>query len=380
MFKKLIELKQKRAAALAKAKEALMKGEADAHTDAMNEIEDLNKRIENVNKILDEERRFSEGEETPLPGAAKKTAQVDGFHVMSKVLRGQKLTEAEAATIGKALVTGEDAENGEGSLLPVDVQTKIRELRRSYVSLKDLVNVVPTTALSGSVPVATGARSGLTKFKDGEAIAEGPAPKFNSLSYTIEFAGALMPVSRILAAQAGGLTAYLDKWFVANAVLTENADIIVALFEPFGENNYLPIADLTDLGKMIITELNAASRAHGVIVTNQSGYAAMGAEKDLAGRSLLQPDPTNADQLKYKGMLVYALDDSELPNIDETHAPVICGDLKGSCDFIEYEGIAFSVSEHFYFNRNQNCLRVTEGYDVVAADSGGYFVGSYALS
>lgn len=35
--------------------------------------------------------------------------------------------------------------------MPEDVDTKIRDLRRSYISAKDLWTVIPTTSLSGQL-------------------------------------------------------------------------------------------------------------------------------------------------------------------------------------------------------------------------------------
>ena len=64
----------------------------------------------------------------------------------------------------KALVTGTNATNGEANLIPEDVDTTIRELRRSYISAKDLVTVIPTSSLSGSFDFESGSVTGLKDF------------------------------------------------------------------------------------------------------------------------------------------------------------------------------------------------------------------------
>ena len=42
--------------------------------------------------------------------------------------------------------------------------------------------------------------------------------------------------------------------------------------------------------------------------------------------------------------------------------------------------LTFDISEHFLFNKNQNCLRVTEGFDVMEADTSAYIYGSFEAS
>ena len=72
--------------------------------------------------------------------------------------------------------------------------------------------------------------------------------------------------------------------------------------------------------------------------------------------------------------------DAQLPNIDATHFPVIYGATKAGCTFIEYQGLTFDTSEHYLFGKNQNCLRVTEGFDVMGTDTSAYIYGSFTAS
>ena len=72
--------------------------------------------------------------------------------------------------------------------------------------------------------------------------------------------------------------------------------------------------------------------------------------------------------------------DAQLPNIDATHFPMFYGSTKAGCTFVEYQALTFDISEHFLFNKNQNCLRVTEGFDVVSTDTSAYIYGSFEAS
>jgi hypothetical protein len=42
--------------------------------------------------------------------------------------------------------------------------------------------------------------------------------------------------------------------------------------------------------------------------------------------------------------------------------------------------LEFNVSEHYFFGKNQNCLRVIEGFDVMSTDTGAYIYGSFTAS
>jgi HK97 family phage major capsid protein len=117
-----------------------------------------------------------------------------------------------------------------------------------------------------------------------------------------------------------------------------------------------------------------------VIVTNQSGFAALDEEEDKDGRPELQPNPTHPTEKLFQGLPVKVFPDAQLPNIDDTHYPVIYGDVKAGATFVEHEDLEFAISEHFLFNKNQNCLRVIEGFDVMSTDTGAYIYGSFTAS
>lgn len=69
-------------------------------------------------------------ERNKVPEEPKNKTTANGFSVMAKIALRKKLTEAE-----NALVTGTNGTDGENFLIPEDVDTTIRELRKDiYVS------------------------------------------------------------------------------------------------------------------------------------------------------------------------------------------------------------------------------------------------------
>ena len=118
------------------------------------------------------EKALFEMEKKQVPDDPKNATKANGFKAMAKKAFKKGLTEAE-----NALVTGTNGTDGENYLVPEDVDTTIRELRKTYKSAKDLVTVIPTSALSGSFVFENGVPTGLADFEDGSAIAEETNPK-----------------------------------------------------------------------------------------------------------------------------------------------------------------------------------------------------------
>lgn len=333
--------------------------------------------IDALQKEYEVEARMFTANKSQVPEEPVKTEKSSGFKILAKMLGKAKLTETEKS----ALVTGTNAANGEEYLLPEDIKLEINELRKTYISARDIVTVEQTDALSGSVNYEAGAPAGLTAFDDGAEISEETAPKFVRKLFTIGFFGKLIPISRILlGAEKAGLMGYINRWFVKNAIITENAAIFAQLKAGYNGGAPKAIKGWKALKQSINVDLDPSCKLDGHIVTNQSGFAALDAEEDADGRPVLQPNPAHATEKLFQGLPVKVFPDAQLPNIDATHFPVFYGSTKAGCTFVEYQALTFDISEHFLFNKNQNCLRVTEGFDVMEADTSAYIYGSFEAS
>jgi HK97 family phage major capsid protein len=127
-------------------------------------------------------------------------------------------------------------------------------------------------------------------------------------------------------------------------------------------------------------DLDPSCLIDGVIATNQSGFAALDAEEDKDGRPVLQANPAHPTEKLFQGLRIKVYPDAQLPNIDATHFPMIYGATKAGATFVEHQNLEFAISEHFLFNKNQNCLRVVEGFDVMSTDTDAYIYASFAAS
>lgn len=345
--------------------------EFDKANQTLDEIEELQKEYEvesKLFKVAKEEVTEDSIEEVK----SKKSA--DGFVAIAKMMTGKRMNDEEKALIIETNPSAEDS-HGTNYLLPEDVQLTIRELRRNYMSAKDLglVNVVPTNALSGSTNYETDDDGLLSDFEDGNDVAEEDGPKFKKVPFAIKFKGKLIYISNILSGnEKAGLKSYLNKWFVKKAVRTENKDIFTTLAKG---KDAKAVKGLTALKKHINADIDPSCSMAGVIITNQNGFAAMDNQKDRNGRGLLEENPSKKTKKMYQDMPIYVFSNKELADVSGKH-PMFIGATDAGCDFMDKDGLEFATSEHFAFNKNQNTLRVMEGYDTVQTDSEAY---SYVL-
>lgn len=350
-----------------RANQYLSEGKTKEAEEIVNQIDDLERQYVVAEKLA-QNRTAQVTDEVIDQAIAEKKA--NGFAVIAKMLKGKKLDDVEAAIV----IESDNAENPNGTnyLIPEDVNTEIRELKRTRKSAKELVNVIPVTTLSGSTNFEEDDNGLLDDFEDGAVIGESNNPKFKNKSWKIKFKGKLIYISNIvLGNEKAQLMSYIDKWFLRKATRTENTDIFAAL----KKGKTAKAVKGLDALKKEINLLDPSLKQ--VIVTNSSGFAAMDEEKDLAGKGMLSVDPTNASRKMFQSLPIEVFADNELPNIAEGKYPIFFGSTKDGCDFMDRESLDFAVSEHFAFNKNQTTLRVIEGYDVVETDKNAYEYISY---
>lgn len=347
--------------------------------DALEKEFNIEQRIYNASKGFAEDHAEDEGLDST--GADKAST---GFAVIAKMLRGQGLDETEmalvtpSAELSKALITGTNATSGENYLVPEDVRTEINLLRKTYVEAKKLCTLIQTESLAGNFTFESGTPAGLIAFDDGGAISDtGGDPSFERKPFAIKFYGKIIPVSNILTgAEKAGLMAYLNIWFLRNAILTENTKIFACLKE--GKTAEV-LTGWETLKTSINVDLDPSSKIGGVIVTNQSGFNYMDTEKDSTGRPILQSNPANSTQKLFQDMPIVVFPNSQLPDVTGKH-PFFYGRTDAGCWFIEFVSLLFASSSHAGFSKNQTQMRVIEGFDVIGADKDAYCYGLMGAS
>lgn len=362
MNKKMREL-------LAKIKEKNLQARKFQNEGKVAEAKQLIDEINDLKMSYENEKALFEMEKKQVPDDPKNATKANGFKAMAKIALRKKLTEAE-----NALVTGKSGTDGENFLVPEDVDTTIRELRKTYKSAKDLVTVVPTSSLTGSFVFEKGVPTGLADFEDGSAITEETNPTFEQKKFQITHKGKIFPISNILLeSEKAGLTSYLNNWFVKNSIISENTDIFDKLKDG---KTVKAIKGLDELKSSINKDLDPSALIGAVIVTNQTGFDIMDSETDAVGRPILKEDYANPTQKLFQGLPVVVFPDSQLPNVKTGQAPIFYGNLKAGCYFIDKKGYQFATSTEYKFNMNMTTMRVIESYDVIQADSSTYIYGT----
>ena len=360
MNKKMRDILASISAKTAEARKLQDDGKRDEAKALLDEVRNLRTDYEN-------EKALYEAERDAVPEDPEPKNKADGFAAMAKLAMKKPLTDAE-----DALIAG--GENGENFLVPEDVDVTIRELRKTYVSAKELVTVIPTKALAGGYTFESGTPTGLTPFEDGEEVADGEDPEFIQKKWAIKFAGKIFPVSNILlGAEKAGLMSYLNNWFVKNAIISENKDIFEALKKG---KTAKALKGLDALKTSINTDLDPSALIGGVIVTNQTGFNIMDSETDAVGRPVLEKDMKNPTQKLFQGLPIKVFPDAQLANIAAGKAPIFYGRTTAGAFMIEKLGLEFATSEHVFFKKNQLAMRVIEGYDVMQADADAYCYGT----
>lgn len=365
MNKKMREIKAQIEAKTNIVKGYMAENDIEKADVAMNEVESLQKAFEIEEKLFNAEMK--EVEENTDAKVEEKSEKASGFKAIAKMLLKRNLDDNE-----KALIVG--GANGENNLIPEDVKLEINELRKQYLSAKELVTVETTDALTGAVNYEVGNVNGLVDMTEGAEIDSADAPKFERKTFTIKFMGKLIPISRILlGSEKAGLLGYINRWFVKNAIVSENA----AIFEGLkADKEVKAIVGWEALKTSINVDLDPACLVDGVIATNQTGFAALDAEKDENGRGILAQNPTNPTQKMFQGLPIKVYSDAQLPNVGGK-APIFYGCTKAGVTFVEHTALEFATSEHYYFGKNQNALRVIEGFDVMGTDKDAYIYGTF---
>lgn len=333
---------------------------------AVNEIKDLQKQYE-IEKSLFEAEQGNVNENDAEENV--NTKKVDGFDTIVKILNNKPLDETE-----KALVTG--GASGENNLMPEDVDLTIREMRKSYVSAKDLVTVIPTDTMSGGFNFESGTPTGLVNLTDGDEADSSEQPSFARKSFAIKLYSKLIPVSKVLGkAERAGLLSYINRWFVKNAIITENQKIFATLKADKTPITYLTFDQLKTAAQ---TGLDMSVWSDGVIATNQSGYNHLSLLKTEDGKYLMQPlitEPTKKG-IDINGIIVpvKVYDNKFLPDVGGK-APIFFGSTKAGCYMIELGQTEFNSDDSYLFGKNQKALMILEGFDVIGADKDAYNYG-----
>ena len=352
--KKLRELMQLKAEKVTAAENAINNKEMEVANELMEEIKGYTKEIETIQNLI------SYKNDDKVVDLAEEKKEETGLVAVQNYIKSGIVNAAGP-------LKESEGENG-GYLVPEDVKTAINEYRRSFVSLKDHVDVRSVVVPSGSeVYEKTSQLTGLTNITELGEIQEMNAEVFERITYKVKDFGGILPVSRFLLQDSPeNLLAYLGKWFMKKQVVTENKEII---------------AVLKTLTKKAITKVDEIKEAFNVtldpifldntkVLTNQDGFNILDSLKDKNGNYLLQPVVTDPTKRTLFGKEVIVLPNTHLPNEAANKVPLYVGDLKEAVRVYELNELEIKSTDvgGKSFTRNSYDTRLITRFDVKAVD------------
>ena len=245
----------------------------------------------------------------------------------------------------------EDGESDGGFTVPQDIQTDIRELRRTENDLEMYVNVENVTTLSGSRVIEIDADS--TPWPDvdeGEAFTEQNTPKFKQIKYKVAKKGGILKTTReLLQDTAANILAYLNKWIVA-------------------------ITGVDDLKDVFNVKLDAAIAPTSIVLTNQDGFNYLDKLKDEKKDYIIQPDVTDKTKRLLFGVHpIHVVSNKTLKSVtsgSNAKYPLYMGDLKEAVTLFDREKITVELSTEAgdLWAKDLTGIKVRDRFDVQAVD------------
>lgn len=372
------ELRQKLAAA-ENALEALIADD----TATPEQIKAKVAEVASVNARLEAQIGRENGEEhnnggtliDPIDGSDAPDANAIYEDAFYAAIAGKPLTDAqntELLKVNNALSSGTGADGG--YLIPVDQQVTIRELKREFNPLEELVTVETVSTLTGSRVMEKEAQfTPFAEFDENGPISETDSPQFETIAYTIKDRGGILPVpNNLLADNKANLQAYLNKWLAMKSVATRNK-LIVDLLATKAKT---ALTGIDDVKTAMNVTLDPAISAMSEVVMNQDAFNKFDKMKNAVdGTYLLETDPTNPTRKLLAGRPVRVYSNKTLPTrTDGTsgkkYAPVIIGSIKEAVVLFDRQAMSLLATNigGTAFGKNRTEIRAIEREDIKGFD------------
>lgn len=303
-------------------------------------------------------------------------------------LRRKEIPE-EDQKIMDMMTEADPDDNGEsdgGFTVPQDIQTDIRELRRTENDLELYVNVEPVRTLSGSRVIEVDADS--TPWEDVDEGAEFPeetTPKLKQIKYKIKKKGGILKTTReLLQDTAENILAYLNKWIAKKSRATRNAAILKKLDE-ITAGKEVAVATFDDFKDVFNVKLDASIAPSSIVLTNQDGFNFLDKLKDGDGNYIMQPDVTDKTKMllfgRYpikvvsnktlkSGQVLKGGTGEDKDAVTGEKYPVFMGDLKEAITLFDREKITVELSTEAgdLWAKDLTGIKVRDRFDVQSVD------------
>lgn len=340
-----------------------------------NKLEDAKKSKEQLiqlqNKLdilydLEEEKQDIENsikDKEPLHNNEKMTEE-------KAFINAIKNTALKRQIPNEVLNTLKTTEN-EGMLVPQDIYTSIRELRRQTQSLENLVNIEKVDKTEGSRIVEKNADIVGFEAVDEEAVfPDMPKPEFTKIPYKLKKLGGILKATQeFYQATFSSIKSYIVKWIAKKGITTRN-NLILKAMDDKKDGSKVTITDIDSLKDIINTKLDPAILDGTQIITNQDGFNWLDKLKDENGRYILQPDITQKFKYLLFGQYPVIVFSNKQIKTNTNKAPFYIGNLKEFITLFDYEKLFIEMSSEAgsLWEKDMIGIKVRERLDVQVID------------
>lgn len=298
---------------------------------------------------------------------------------------------ADAARNGFQNSMNEGTKADGGYTVPEDIETRINERRSAKASLIDLVDVEPVTTNKGSRTFKKRSQqTGFTKVGEGGKIGAKATPQFERLDYEIDkYAGYFPVTNELLEDSDANIANTLIAWIGDESRVTRNKLIL----DVVKTKTVTTLAGLDDIKKALNVTLGQAFKPTSRIVTNDDGLQYLDTLKDVNGRDLIQPNPTDSAKLQLRAgttiVPIEVLPNSDFPSDTATKGkrkiPVIIGDMKEAVKFFDRKQLSImtsniaAIGDLNAFEQDLTLFRAIEREDVQMKDEEAIVYGEITL-
>lgn len=262
-------------------------------------------------------------------------------------------------------------EEEKGILVPQDISTTVRELRRETQSLEQLVNIEKVEKTEGSRVIEKNIDIVGFEAVDEEAVfPDMPDPDFKKISYKLKkFGGILKGTQEFYQATFSSIKGYIIKWIAKKGITTRN-NLILKTIDDKKDGSKVTITNIDSLKDIINTKLDPAILNGTQIITNQDGFNWLDKLKDENGRYILQPDITQKfDYLLFGKYPVIVFSNKQIKT-NTNKAPFYIGNLKEFITLFDYEKLFIEMSSEAgdLWDKDMIGIKVRERLDVQVID------------
>ncbi|TQS01365.1 phage major capsid protein [Paenibacillus ottowii] len=325
------ELRQQLAAKKEAARKLVEEGKIDEARSLITEAETISAKIEAYRSL--------EGIETPPvdPDSVKEPGDDEerkadtskeyrsAYEKYLKFGRNAEMSDEERAAFkakqNEARSMNEGEKGSGGILVPEDDSKDIILQKKSKTSIRNLVGVKPVGTLSGSRPKRRGTDLKMKNYDEKTKIDKMDTPQYEEIKYKVhKYGGIFEATNELIADSAVSISTELLDWYTEISLNTENDEVFYGIG---GENSTEGIFTTTKyrtlptptsgvdikLLRKLKNMVDAGYRRGAKWVMNTAATEALADMKYADGKSVLVPDPTQADVFTLFSYPVAVFDD-----------------------------------------------------------------------